>query len=190
MPFVLTALLLAVAVSYLRGGRLSRIADAPLQRTWLLFTGVALQAVVELGAGRGLLGDASTSGYLLLLASQLVVLVWVASNWQLPGMLLVGTGLLLNAVVIGANGAMPVDPAAIRALGVDPDTLAPGKHTLMTARTRLPWLADIWPLPPLRSIISVGDVVLAAGLIPVTHALMSYRQPRERRRAAIREFGD
>lgn len=184
MPFVLTALLLAVAVSYARGGRLARIAEAPLRRTWLLFVGVGLQVLVDVGAARGVFADASLPGYLLLLLSQLVVLAWVLANWQLRGMVLVGTGLLLNAVVIAANGAMPVDPAAIRALGIGAAEVPPGKHTLLTGETRLPWLADVWALPPLRSIISVGDVVLAAGLIPVTHTLMTYRHPRERRRAA------
>jgi hypothetical protein len=175
VPFVLVSIAIAVAASYARGGRLHRLADAPLRWSWLLFVGVALQVVVDLGAGRGLLPDAGWSGYLLLLLSHLVVLGWVVANWHLPGMRLVTIGLGLNALVIGANGAMPVDPDAIRALGIDGATVPPGKHTLLDDQTRLPWLADIWPLPPLRSIISVGDVVLAAGLIPLTHALMSAR---------------
>jgi hypothetical protein len=175
VPFVLVSIALAVAASYARGGRLHRIADAPLRWSWLLFLGVALQVLVDLGTARGFLSEAGWSGYLLLLASQLVVLGWVVANWHLPGMRLVTIGLGLNALVIGANGAMPVDPDAIRALGIDGATVPPGKHTLLDDQTRLPWLADIWPLPPLRSIISVGDVVLAAGLIPLTHTLMSAR---------------
>jgi hypothetical protein len=175
VPFVLVSIALAVAASYARGGRLHRIADAPLRWSWLLFLGVVLQVVVDLGAARGFLPDAGWSSYLLLLTSQLVVLGWVVANWHLPGMRLVTIGLALNALVISANGAMPVDPDAIRALGIDGATVPPGKHTLLDDQTRLPWLADIWPLPPLRSIISVGDVVLAAGLIPLTHALMSSR---------------
>lgn len=182
MPFTLTVLVLAVTLSYLRGGRLRRIADAPLKRSWLLFAGLALQLVVDLGASRGLFVEAGPTGYLLLLISQVLVLAWVLSNWQLPGMLLVGIGLTMNAIVIGANGAMPVDPAAIRALGLEGAEVNPGKHILLTEQTRLPWLADVWPLPPLRSIISVGDIVLAAGLIPLTHGLMSYRPTAERRR--------
>jgi hypothetical protein len=175
VPFVLVSLTLAVAASYARGGRLHRIADAPLRWSWLLFVGVTLQVLVDLGAARGVLPDAGWSGYLLLLLSQLVVLGWVVANWHLPGMRLVTLGLGLNALVIGANGAMPVDPDAIRALGIDGATVPPGKHTLLDETTRLPWLADVWPLPLLRSIISAGDVVLAAGLLPVTHALMSWR---------------
>jgi hypothetical protein len=178
VPFVLVSIAIAVAASLARGGRLHRIAEAPLRWSWLLFVGVALQVAVDLGAGRGWLPDAGWSGYLLLLLSHLVVLGWVVANWHLPGMRLVTIGLGLNALVIGANGAMPVDPDAIRALGIDGATVPPGKHTLLDDQTRLPWLADIWPLPPLRSIISIGDVVLAAGLIPLTHGLMSRRTGR------------
>lgn len=187
MPFVLVTLVVAVVAAYARGGRLSNLAAAPLHRSWLLFVGVALQLVADLAAGRGLLGDASLATYLLILGSQLLIVGWVVANWHLPGMVLVATGLGLNALVMGLNGAMPVDPDAMAALGIEGISVAPGKHTLLTGSTALPWLADRWPLPALRTIISVGDVVLAAGLVPVTSALMTYRPPAERRRAAMTE---
>ncbi len=174
MPFTLACVVVAVAASLVRGGRLHRLGEAPLRWSWLLFAGLVLQFAVDFGAARGWLADAGTVGYALLLASQLLVLGWVVLNRQLPGMALVVIGLVSNAVVIGANGAMPVDPEAIRALGVSgPIEVPPGKHTLMTEATRLPWLADIWAVAPLRTIISVGDVVLALGLVPLTHALMT-----------------
>ena len=173
MPFVLAVLIVAIAVSYLRGGRLRHLADAPLRLSWLLFAGVAVQVGVNLAAGRGWLPDAGLSGWSLLLLSQLLVIAFLIANRQLPGTWLIAGGLLLNAVVIAANQAMPVDPAAIRAIGMEGATVPPGKHTLMTEATRLPWLADIIPVPPLRSIISVGDLVLGAGVVPLTHALMT-----------------
>lgn len=182
MPFALAVLVLAIALSSLRGGRLARIADAPLRTSWLLFAGLALQVVVDVTVGRGWLPDAGAVGWSLLLTSQVLIVAWLARNWHLPGVLLVALGLALNALVMAANGAMPVDPVALRALGLDPATAIPlGKHTMLTATTRLPWLADIWPLPPLRTIISVGDVVIAGGLVPMTHALMTWRAPTVRR---------
>lgn len=186
MFFTLTVVVLAVALSYARGGRLSRLAEAPLRLAWLLLAGLGLQAAVDVAAARGLLGDASTHGWLLLLASQVLVLGWVVANRHLPGTVLIALGLLLNAVVIGANGAMPVSPEALAALGADPGVTPTGKHTLLSEGTRLPWLADILALPPLRTIISVGDIVLAAGLIPLVHALMTHRPVEERRRAGTR----
>lgn len=183
MPFTLAVVVVAVLASYLRGGRFARIAEAPLVSTWLLFGGLGLQILVDLAAVRGIIPDASTLGWTLLLASQLLIVAWLWRNVMLPGVLLVAIGLLLNAIVMAANGAMPVSPDAVRALGLTDLDVLPGKHTMMTDATRLPWLADILALPPLRSIISVGDIVLAAGLLPLTHALMTWTTPAERRRA-------
>lgn len=179
MPFTLLVVGAAVAASLVRGGRLRRIALADVRGSWLVFTGLALQVGVEVAAGRGWL--AGPAGSALLLASQALVLVWVVRNWFRPGMLLIGIGLLLNATVIAANGAMPVDPDAIRSLGLSGAEPPPGKHELLTESTRLAVLADRFPLPPLRTIISVGDVVLAAGLVPLVHHLLTYRPPVERR---------
>jgi hypothetical protein len=180
VAFVLTVLVIAVVIGYARGGRLRRVADADLRRTWLLFVGVAVQLGVDAAAARDWLPDAGRSGWSLLLLSQLLVVGFVASNRRLPGMWLIACGLVANAVVIAANNAMPVDPAAIRAIGLEGAEVPPGKHTLMTGSTRLPWLADIVPVPPLRSIISVGDVAIAAGLLPLAHALMTTPSPRTR----------
>lgn len=184
MYFVLLVLAIAVIASLLRGGRFHRLAKAPLEHVWLLFLGVGLQVAADVLVTAEVLEPTGSLSYGLLLASQLVVVAWVIGNWQLPGLVLVALGLLLNAIVMAANGAMPVDPDAIAALGRDSSELVRGKHIVMDDDTRLPWLADIWPVPPLRSIISVGDVVLAAGLIPITHHLMTYRPPNERRRRA------
>ena len=177
MPFTIAVLALAVGTSWLRGGRLRNIAYAELHASWLLFAGVALQVGVDLAAGRRLLPDAGLSGWTLLLLSQLLVVAFLVRNRRLPGTWIVAAGLLLNATVMAANRAMPVDPAAIAALGLEGATVAPGKHTLLTADTYLPWLADIIPVPWLRSILSVGDLVLAVGLIPMTHAVMTAAPP-------------
>lgn len=179
MPLTVLIVGAAVVVSLLRGGRFRRIAEADLRSTWLLFVGLGLQLIVDAAAARGHLEG--NAGYALLLTSQLLVVGWTLANWWRPGMLLIFLGLALNATVMAANGAMPVAPEAIAAIGLEGAEVPPGKHELMTEDTRLPFLADIWPLPPIRTIISVGDVVLAAGLIPLVHHLMTYRTPAERR---------
>ncbi len=185
MPFTLTVLAVAVVLSAVRGGRLRNLAYAEITAGWLLFAGLALQFGVNAAAARGWLPDAGLSGWSVLLVSQLLVIAFLAANRRLPGVWLVAAGLALNAVVMAANRAMPVDPAAIAALGLDGATVPPGKHTLMTADTHLPWLADIIPVPWLRSILSVGDLVLAVGLLPMTHALMT-SPPRPGRTRGLR----
>lgn len=179
MPFTLIVIVGAVVVSLIRGGRPGRIADADLQRSWLLFSGLALQVAIDVLTSRGVL--APTAGYAAVALSQVLVLAWVATNWWRPGMLLVFLGLALNATVMAANGGMPVDLDAIRALGFQDPEVVVGKHVIMTDATRLPWLADVLALPVVRTVISVGDLVLAAGLVPLMHHLMTYRPPHERR---------
>lgn len=175
MPFTTLTLIVAIGASYLRGGRMTNIAAAELRWTPLLFGGLGLQLLTARLAGMG------ARGLGLVLVSQALVLVWVGANWARPGMILVLVGLLLNAAVIVANGAMPVSPEAIRAIGLDGALVPPGRHMLLAADTRLALLADRIPLPPLRTIISIGDVVLAAGMIPLLHELMTARTPAERR---------
>ncbi|MDP8928029.1 MAG: DUF5317 domain-containing protein [Actinomycetota bacterium] len=178
MPFTVLVLGIAVTIGYLRGGRLSRIAEG-VGWSWLLLVGLGLQVAVDAAASRGQLPSLVGTG--LLLASQLLVAVWGVLNRYRPGMPLILLGLLLNAVVLAANGAMPVAPeaiAAIRLPGVEP---IPAKHEIMTDASRLRYLADVVPLPPLRTIVSVGDIVLGAGLVPLLSHLMSYRTPSERR---------
>lgn len=180
MPLTVVAVVAAVSVSYLRGGRITRIGEAELRWSWLLVPGLALQLAVD-GDQINLSAEAATA---MLLTSQALVLLWVVGNWWRPGMPLIVLGLLLNAAVITANGAMPVDPEAIRALGVngvESVELQAGKHELMDGDTALPWLADIFPVPPIRTIISPGDALLAAGLLPLVHHLMTYRTAAERR---------
>ncbi|MFA9445087.1 DUF5317 domain-containing protein [Egicoccus sp. AB-alg6-2] len=180
MPFVLLVVLVAVAISAVRGGRLRDVAEAPLHHGWLLALGVALQVGVDVAAARDVLVPGAWWTYALLLLSQLLVVGWVVANRHLPGLVLVAAGLAANALVMAANGAMPVSPEAIAALGIEGAEVPPGKHMLLDADTRLPWLADIIPVPPIRSIISVGDLVLAAGLVPLTHALMTWSSRADR----------
>lgn len=170
MPLAVATLAVAVVVSLLRGGSLRRLADSDLRWPWLLFLGVAIQVAVDLAAARGAIGGVPS--YAGIAMSQAAVLIWVLANRRLPGMALIGLGLLMNVAVIGANGAMPVDTEAIRRLGVEDATVAPGKHEPMTPDTRLAWLADVIPVPPIRTIVSAGDVVLAVGVAALVHHLM------------------
>ncbi len=92
-------------------------------------------------------------------------------------MKLIGLGLLLNFAVIMLNGGfMPITPEALIQTGYD--SYAPQLETgYRVARTknivmepgeaRLWFLSDILVLPrpfPIPSVVSVGDVVIAAGV--------------------------
>ena len=195
MPFTLLVVLGGLVVGLLVGGRIGALAHADLTAPGLLFAGLLLQVAVDAAGGRGWIGGATA--YVLLLASQVLVLAWIAINWprgddrtrrplrtlSLAALLV---GLLGNAAVIAANGAMPVDPAAIGMVlppggpGVTTGFTLAGEHELLTSSTRLPWLADRIALRPLRTVISVGDVAIAFGAASLVVDLMRLRPPAPR----------
>lgn len=182
MPFVLLVLLSAVVVGWVAGGRVRNLASIQLRRTWLIFVAVAVQlalGVVTLAGGPG-----EELGRPLLGLSHAAVLAFIGANRHQPGMLLVLLGFGLNAAVIVANGAMPVSPEALRQVG-GAAAVDPGKHELLTGGTALPLLADVIPVPVLRSVISVGDLVLATGVGRLTVVRM--RTPEQ---PAAADLGD
>ncbi|MFN2526565.1 MAG: DUF5317 family protein, partial [Actinomycetota bacterium] len=64
-----------------------------------------------------------------------------------------------------ANGAMPVGVEGARRAGLEPPPVeGTVKHERVDEDTKLPWLADVIPLPGMRQILSVGDFVLILGL--------------------------
>lgn len=179
MPLTLLVVIVAVVLSLLRGGRLRRLADAPIRATGLLVTGLALQVGVDVTAAQGLVGGAVNGAVLVL--SQVLVVGWVVANRYRAGMPLILLGLLMNLTVIAANGAMPVDLDAVTGAGGASSLIASGKHEPLTEASRLAFLADIFAIRLLRTVVSAGDVVLAAGLIPLSHDLLTYRPPHVRR---------
>jgi hypothetical protein len=157
--FVVGAVLGGLLVGALLGGSLQRLEQLRLRDVrWL---GVAV--VVQTGASLFLRGGAYATG---LAASVLFALAFVARNRQLAGRGLLVGGLALNAAVIIVNSAMPVRASAADRAGVSVHTLVHDpRHTLETRHTRLAALDDRIPLPlPVGAqVLSIGDVLVAAG---------------------------
>jgi hypothetical protein len=94
---------------------------------------------------------------------------------------LLALGLLLNAVVILANGGyMPASLEALRTAGIADSTqayaAAPATNSaVITASTRLWFLGDILAFPktwPLPNVFSIGDVCITLGAIWFTWAAL------------------
>ncbi len=158
----LLALTLAAAVlaGWLTGGRLSHL-------EWLRLRGAALVGV-SLAAQLGLAAGVAGAPRLVLLAvAQAALAVFCWCNRRVAGIALIAAGFTCNAAVMAANGAMPVSAAAVRRVagpgaGV---AVSRGRHQLLEPGDPLPWLADVLPVPPLGVVLSVGDVVLGAGIV-------------------------
>jgi len=181
MVLVLATVLCALVFGYARGGRLANLAHADLRHGWLVLLSVAAQGALAAVSWAG--GPVTAVSSPLLLLSHTALLAFVVANHLLPGMTLVFTGFAMNAAVITANGAMPVSLDALLAVsGGTATTITPGKHRLLVEGDVLSPLADIYAIPVLRTVVSAGDMVLAAGVgILVVNLMLRHPRPAGRR---------
>ena len=158
------------------GGRVSNLAQIKVKRGWLAPLAFLMQAYlifIPAETGGGLLSGRS----LILIFSNCLLFAVIWYNRHLSGVKLIGLGLLLNFLVIVANGGfMPITPDTLVQTGFD--SLAPRLETgYRVARTknivmepgeaRLWFLSDILVIPrpfPIPSALSVGDLLIAVGV--------------------------
>lgn len=149
---LVSSIVLGVGAGLAFGGRVQRLAH--LQIGWWPILAVA----VALRLAAPLFGTAALIVYLVAFVGVIFVAL---TNRALPGMYLIAGGSALNLVVVALNGAMPVDPVAIAAVGaaMPNDPL----HVELGPNSVLPFLADVIPVPLVRGAYSAGDVLLAGG---------------------------
>ena len=158
MLWLFAVLGISVGVSLLRGGKLSNISEIYARGWWLLFVGLGMQT-----AANFVNTDQREIAVWLVLLSYIPLLIVILVNQRLPGMWIAGVGILMNFTVIALNNGMPVLPEAFELAGGNPENLTlDAKHVILDGTSRLPFLADIIPMP--GSVISMGDVLLAVGL--------------------------
>lgn len=168
---MIVTLLIAVAAAgwaVVRGGSLDGLAATKFRWPGLLVVGLGSQIAIEIWSPKWL---DDGGGLIVLLASNALVGGFLVANLRLPGVPLATLGMILNLVVIAANGAMPVSERALEKSGFDGEVDEFGaKHERLDDGARLPWLADVIPVPYARTIISLGDVVLALGIAQLVYA--------------------
>ena len=103
------------------------------------------------------------------MASTAAVLVAVVRNLRIPGMALVALGAASNFAAIVANGGvMPTTIVALTAAGLTPTEDFSNSEVIEDPA--LAPLTDIFALPawlPLSNVFSIGDVLIAAGIVLV-----------------------
>jgi MFS family permease len=168
----LSVVALALVAGALAGGGVPRLADLRLRWIWVLAIALALRiGAVLLGQqpiGQDLpLAWAFVSAYLLLF-------LFLGANWRVPGMQVAAVGIGLNTLALILNsGRMPVWVTAYVAAGFHPQAIANDPfHFLVASGSVADFVAhggifgDVVPLPiPLiRDVISIGDILLALGI--------------------------
>lgn len=162
MVLVLLVAALALLAATLVGG--PRLAQVRLRAVRLL----VVAAAVQLGTS-AFAPESGLARAVALVMTTLLVGLFVYGNRAVAGAPLIGAGLLLNVIVVAANGAMPVSVSAAEdagltraALGLEEDAM----REPVGDGTRLVLLGDVVPLtlPWRAQVVSPGDVLVAAGV--------------------------
>jgi hypothetical protein len=167
---LLSAIVVGLGIGYAIGGRPRNLARIDLRWNVLIFLSLAIQLV--LFTGLSLAAGLVTVAYL---TSGLLSIAWLGRNLRVPGVGCMLVGGLSNFLAIAANGGrMPIDAAVLaRVRGADfVRALAAGQLTsnssLADSHTHLRWLIDQFVIPPpwpLPTALSVGDLLIAAGVV-------------------------
>jgi MFS family permease len=167
----LSTILLALIVGALAGGGFPRLADLKLRWTALLIAALALRLAAGLTREAGFADIPVGWAYI---AAYGLIFAWLWGNWRVPGLQIasVGIGANMAAVLINA-GQMPIWSAAFFSAGFnEADILNDPFHTLLRVDTVASFVAqgglfgDVIPIPIpiIRDVISIGDVLLALGI--------------------------
>ena len=170
-------IVLAVAVGYLRGGRLKHYLEEPLSGVFLPVAAFAIEAALPV-FGKEYLGLAVTVEYAL-------IFLFIFVNRRLKPIWLIGAGVVLNALVIFANGfRMPVTPVVYHpAFERFVERVQSGElfeYVLVGWDGPLWFLGDTIPITRVvPGIASVGDFVLAAGMYWLIQRFMKPAEKQE-----------
>jgi hypothetical protein len=168
--FMLWSIPLGILVGLAVGGRLGNLATFRFRWGWLAVAGLLVQVVLFTPTGDAIAGAWSPWIYL---GSTLAVFVAVLRNLGVPGMWVVAVGAFSNLAAIAANGgAMPADPGALAIAGLpERDHL----NSVVLAQPALQPLTDIFAIPswlPMANVFSIGDVLIAVGIVWAIAATM------------------
>lgn len=164
----------------LRKGRISGIADIEIRKPVFFILGFGLEfGMLNLAVKYPILMEYRSYIHFL---DYLLLFIGLWYNRNNKYMMIIGFGILLNFIVIFANGGrMPVSLNALKIAGLNnliPELQANkvATHQALTDSTRLKFLADVLVLPkpyPLPKAFSIGDFIMAVGtFMMVTNAML------------------
>ncbi len=166
---LLVIVLVAVAVGYVRGGRLeglSRVAFRGAGAALLLF---GVQMVLRRGVLLPQLFGTDWVAWLWC-GVALGLLALCVMNQRVPGIPLVAVGIGLNLLVVLLNGGMPVGGSLAASFDMNPNaSVIEGRgafYEVVETETVIPALGDVIPIPaprPFRSLVSLGDLLMFLG---------------------------
>src|SRR5438552_266382 len=168
----LSAIVLALLVGALAGGGVPRLAELRLKWLWVLGLALALRVAAFAARQWGFDQQLPIGGFFVL--DYLLIFVWLWGNWRVPGLQVAAVGIGLNTLAVIFNGGqMPVWTGALHAAGLGPADLGNDPfHFLMSTASVADFVrrggifGDVvpFPVPYLRDVVSIGDVLLGLGI--------------------------
>jgi hypothetical protein len=169
--FMLYALVVAVALGLLLRGRLDGLTRVRFHWAPVALLGMIVQVTLFSTPLTATVGDVGPPMYV---ASTAAVLVVVLRNVAMPGLAVVAVGAASNLAAIVANGGwMPASSSALANVGT---SIGDGySNSRELAAPALAPLTDIFAMPrwlPFANVFSIGDVVIAIGIVIAIVAAM------------------
>ena len=168
----LSVILLALIVGALAGGGIPRLADLRLKWVVLLLFALVLRLAPGLAQETGI-GTDIPVGWVYI-AAYALILGWLWGNWRVPGLQVAAVGIGANMLAVLINGGqMPIWAGAFTTAGFTEEFIANDPfHTILRVDSVADFVAsggllgDVIPIPiPLiRDVVSIGDVLLALGI--------------------------
>lgn len=168
----LSAIALALLVGALAGGGLPRLAALHLRGLWLLGLALAIRLVGFAAPGWGVADQLPMGG--IFIGAYVLIFAWLWGNWRVPGLQVAAVGIGLNTLAVIFNaGRMPVWTGALHASGLTPADLGNDPfHFLMAATSVADFVrrggifGDVvpFPVPIIRDVVSIGDLLLTMGI--------------------------
>jgi Family of unknown function (DUF5317) len=169
---LLAGIVLGLLAGLAAGGRLDNLLAIRLRLTLLIFAALALRLGTEAALQRDVaLADQYRAPLLAIAYGALIVALW--ANRSRPGIGLALVGTALNATAILVNGGfMPVWDQALAAAQLEPADILSPIHFLLSTTDPVEFLRQAGPLgdvipiplPIIRNVLSVGDLLLAIGI--------------------------
>jgi DHA3 family macrolide efflux protein-like MFS transporter len=169
---LLIAVAIGIIAGLLAGGRIANLLSIQLRFGALIVLGLVLRFLTLWLIDQDVdIVDQVRVALFALAFGSLVVALWL--NRSQPGLLLAMLGVGANGLVIVLNGGyMPVYLPALEVAGLTVADLSPTFHTELPTELGLDFLlaggplGDILPfgVPVLANVVSLGDVLLAAGV--------------------------
>lgn len=176
MVLYLGTIVLAALVVAVTRGSFRRLGHIELRAIWLLLLALAIQVALEfVTMSEERMDDA---GFGLLMLSYVLILAFCVANRRTSGLLVVAIGVTLNILVIGFNQGMPTKDEVVtrngREIRIPIERTV--KHRPEMPDDKLAFLSDRITLGVANQYFSIGDLVIALGIIDV--CFEASRRPR------------